>query len=315
MLTKRIPTLLACTGLILAGCTDAVTDPDRAPLPDPEIAVPGSLAAEPTGELFGTLKLHGSGNQATRTFAVVRSQLREVPASPDLQQLQTDLHTLGARNAHQARIARAFAFGSQQDRRAAAATLLAGVTLHTAAPGANGLATRGSIRRGNRDWITWSLDGGMAPTPGADRAADGLGVANPSRPESSARPLRGLSGQERVAAAGDCFDCEGYEDYDPYYDPQPVVTEMAAATAFLTDLEALSYAGGMPEECYGYRTAFHVSLSTTFSAAAVATLAAYARMPTTAYNYYKLAGQGVFATYVAWEFLESCKAQFKKTSR
>jgi hypothetical protein len=287
----------ACLGMmVLSACGDGPVEP--AAVPERQEHAPSAVATQiAPADLIGTVAYHGRSGRDERRIDVTRADLAAPAIEVDREELEEAVRSLGREGSERARTARLLAFGTAAEKRAAAAPFASGIALHPTAHSTGGSVVGGEIRRGNRSWITWAL---AAPLGGA-----GLG---PQAMEGVGQP----TGAE-IARSGGCLDCGGIEeDYDPYYDPTPAVTEAAAATAFVMDLEATAYAGETPEECYGYRAAFAVSLSTTISAAAITTIAAFAKMPVTTYKYGTMTASGVFATYVAWEFLESCKKQFRK---
>ncbi len=283
--------------MVLSACGDGPVEP-AVPPEVREEARSTILSETPPPDLVGTVVYHDRTGRGERRIEVTRGDLSAPVTEHDRAELEEAVRTLGREGSERAQRARVLAFGTAAEKRVAASSFAGGLALQPTTLAADGSVAAGEIRRGNRSWITWALAapnrGGLLPQPSQD--------GTPGEPRGA-----------EVSRSGGCIDCGGMEeDYDPYYDPTPAVTEAAATTAFVLDLEALSYVGGTPEECYGYRAAFVVTLSTTLSAAAITTIAAFAKMPVTTYHYGTMAASGAFATYVAWEFLESCKKQFRK---
>jgi|GEM_PF-4589505 len=296
--------------MVLTGCADGLLEPSSRSggTEEGQGQLPIATSSQPSGNLVGTLTLHDAAGKKGRSFAVTRGDQQSSPAIAGIAELQESLRSLAPANSREARMAHALLNGTAAERAAASAPYLRGIALNSEISNSAVNSAAGSLRRGDREWISWSVGQRGAAEPLSERY---------DAPSSGAQRQGRGSTLERAqtTAASRCIDCilpEDEEDYDPNFDPHPPVWEMAGVFAFALELEAMTYAAPLPQECIGYQAAFASALATTLSMATVTTVSAFARMPATTAKYGRLSVQGVFATYVAWEFLEACKRQYRR---
>ncbi|CAN5849257.1 hypothetical protein BH23GEM6_BH23GEM6_26910 [soil metagenome] len=304
---RNVFSLVCASFVVMAGCTDGPFEPKPEATRQDGSELPLATSSQLAGDLVGTLTIRDGGGSKIHSFAVTRGDLRSSPVLPEFTDLRASLRTLAPAKSREARMAAALVDGTAAERVAASAPYLRGVTLHSSSTKSLGRSDVGSLRRGDREWISWSI--------GQNRSADGVAVGEYASGRTRERRGDGMqsTAKEQATVASNCIDCSWQEedDYDPYFDPNPPVWEMAEIYAFAMDLEAIAYMAPLPQECIGYQAAFASALATTLSVAAVTTVSAYARMPATTAKYGRLSVQGVFAAYVAWEFLEACKRQYR----